>query len=172
MHKSTRLTPFTRKECYRLYKVWREKQEIAIHFHVHRNTITKIIKRAKVLDFSIHKSTREDYRSLEYGLRKLDTLYEKIKKKHDKYWSIVRYEKQYAGELVHIDVKKIKKIKNIKGQNPKKKQYLVWVIDDCTRVCYTEKTSRQKSKNCSIVFQKSIYTIPCEMSQNTKSFVW
>lgn len=152
MHKSTRLTTFNRKECYKLYWEWRKKQEIAIHFHVHRNTISKIIRRAKLWDFSVHQSTREDYRSLRYGLRKLDAIYEKIKKKHDKYWSIVRYEKQHAWELVHIDCKKIK---NVKGEDPKKKRYLVWVVDDCTRIAYIEVLSDKKAKTVALFFKRA-----------------
>ena len=152
MHKSTRLTTFNRKECYRLYKEWKKIQEIAIHFHVHRNTIGKIIERGGMWDFSVHKSTREDYRSLKYGLRKLEKVYQKIKKKHDRYGSIVRYEKQHAWELVHIDVKKLK---NIKWQNPKKKRYLAWVIDDCTRINYTEVLPDKKAKTLALFFKRA-----------------
>jgi transposase InsO family protein len=53
-----------------------------------------------------------------------------------------RYEKEYPGELGHIDVKKIP---NIKGHNPKKKQYKAALIDDCTRIAYAERLSNKKA---------------------------
>lgn len=152
MHQLVKLTTFNRKECYKLYEEWRKIQEIANYFHVHRNTITKILERAKIWDFSVHKSTREDYRSIRYWLRKLDVIEAKIKKKQERYWSIVRYEKEHAWELVHIDVKKLK---NIKWQNPKKKRYLAWVIDDCTRVNYTEVLPDKKAKTLALFFKRA-----------------
>ena len=152
MHKLTRLPEYRRRECYKLYKDWKEIQELADYYHVHRNTIWKIIARWDYGDFSVHKSIRETYRSLQYGLRRLDKIYERFKKKRDKYWSIVRYEKQYAWELVHID---LKKIKNVKGENPKKKRYLVGVIDDSTRIAYTEVVLDKKAKTVALVFTRA-----------------
>ena len=57
-----------------------------------------------------------------------------------------RYEKEYPGELGHIDVKKIP---NIKDQDPKKKQYKAALIDDCTRIAYTERLSNKKARTLS-----------------------
>lgn len=45
---------------------------------------------------------------------------------------IVRYEKQSPGEMAHIDVKKIRKIKGDYNQ----KRYEALLIDDCTRLSY------------------------------------
>ncbi len=47
---------------------------------------------------------------------------------------IVRYEKQAPGEMAHIDVKKIRKIKGDDNQ----KRYEAILIDDCTRLSYVE----------------------------------
>lgn len=57
--------------------------------------------------------------------------YDKLKRKKEK---IVRYEKKNPGELGHIDVKKIKKIKGDYNQ----KRYEALLIDDCTRLSYAE----------------------------------
>lgn len=57
-----------------------------------------------------------------------------------------RYEKEYPGDLGHIDVKKIP---NIKGQDPKKKQYKAALMDDCTRITYTERLPNKKAKTLS-----------------------
>jgi len=45
---------------------------------------------------------------------------------------IVRYEKQSPGEMAHIDVKKIRKIKGDYNQ----KRYEAVLLDDCTRLAY------------------------------------
>jgi transposase InsO family protein len=63
-----------------------------------------------------------------------------------------RYEKKHPGELGHIDVKKIP---NIKGHNPKKKQYKAAIIDDCTRIAYTERLSNKKAKTLSLFFLRT-----------------
>jgi len=45
---------------------------------------------------------------------------------------IIRYEKQVPGEMAHIDVKKIRKIRGDYNQ----KRYEAILIDDCTRLSY------------------------------------
>ena len=47
---------------------------------------------------------------------------------------IIRYEKQSPGEMAHIDVKKIRKIKGDYNQ----KRYEALLIDDCTRLSYVQ----------------------------------
>jgi len=47
---------------------------------------------------------------------------------------IIRYEKQFPGEMAHTDVKKIRKIKGDYNQ----KRYEALLIDDCTRLSYVE----------------------------------
>ena len=54
-----------------------------------------------------------------------------------------RYEKEMAGELVHIDVHKLK---NIKGENPKKKKYFAGIVDDASRITYVETLSNKRAK--------------------------
>ena len=65
---------------------------------------------------------------------------------------IARYEKERAGELGHVDVKKLK---NIKGQNRKKKKYLAGLEDDATRICYVEKLSDKKAKTLSLFLRRA-----------------
>lgn len=48
-----------------------------------------------------------------------------------------------AWELVHIDVHKRK---NIAWENPNKKKYIASIIDDATRVSYTEVLPNKKAK--------------------------
>lgn len=154
MHKSTKVPFRLRRDIWKQYQEWMKIQVIADYYHIHRNTISKIIKRAKIWDFYVHRSTREDYRSLRYWLRKLDYIYDKIQRKLAKYWSIIRYEKENAWELVHIDVHKLK---NVQGQNPKIKKYQAWIIDDCTRIGYSEVIPNKKAQTLAL-FLRRAYT--------------
>ncbi len=99
---------------------------------------------------------------------------EKITKKQEKYWSIIRYEKEHAWELVHID---LHKLKNIKGQDPKKKRYHAWVIDDATRVCYSEILPNKKAQTVALFFKRAVkrfrdrgVTIKAVLCDNGKEF--
>lgn len=73
--------------------------------------------------FKVHPSVSTIYRTFKrYPLNK------KRKAK------IKRYEKKYPGELVHADTHNLAKTLLINRQ----KYYLLGIIDDCTRLCYTE----------------------------------
>jgi hypothetical protein len=56
-----------------------------------------------------------------------------------------------AGELVHIDVHKLK---NIKGENPKKKKYLASIMDDATRLDYTETLPNKKASTLAFFLKR------------------
>lgn len=87
---------------------------------------------------------------------------------------IIRYEKEMAWELVHID---LHKRKNIKWENPKKKKYMAWIIDDATRLQYWEVLSDKKAKTLAgfikiayAWFKKNWITIKKLMSDNWLEF--
>jgi len=69
---------------------------------------------------------------------------------------IERYEKDYPGELGHIDTKKLK---NIKGTDPNKKKYQFALVDDATRIPYVEILPNKQSK-----------TSACFLNRATKWF--
>lgn len=58
---------------------------------------------------------------------------------------IIRYEKQLPGEMAHIDVKKIRKIKGDYNQ----KRYEALLLDDCTRIAYAEIIENKEAKTLS-----------------------
>jgi hypothetical protein len=150
MHKLTKLTPLIREEIFNKYvnqmKItrWKKKEkyyeELGWYYRVHKNTIRKIISRWKKGDFSIHKSTTKANQ-----WHKIKELF-KAEKKIQKKWKrneIIRYEKEMAWELVHID---LHKRKNIKWENSKKKKYIASIIDDATRINYIETLPNKKAK--------------------------
>jgi len=116
----------------------------------------------------------------EYAIRAIFHRYERgyqFDKKKIKKLQIVRYEKQKAGELVHIDVKKLS---NVKGENPKKKKYEIALIDDCTRIVYSEILPNKKAKTAALFFSRAVswfktkYNIEIQavLSDNGKEFTW
>ena len=151
MHKLTLITPYIRKEIWRKYKdkmvktKWKNKESeylvLAEFYRVHYNTIRKIIKRARKWDFTVHLSTTFDnlWWKFKLYLKKGKKLIKKLKRESE----IIKYEKEMAGELVHID---LHKRKNIKWENPKNKKYMAWIIDDATRLKYWEELPNKKAK--------------------------
>ena len=151
MHSLTKLPPLIRKEIYSKYKEkmkitrWKKKEEyydeLWQYYRVHINTIRKIIDRWKHWDFTVHKSTTKAH--LWHCFRNYTKAEKKLLRTLGRESKIIRYEKEMAGELVHIDVHKQK---NIKWENPKKKKYWAWIIDDATRVTYAEVLSNKRAK--------------------------
>lgn len=106
MHKNAKLTERIRKEIFEKKQDWQTLKNLSIYYHVHLNIIRKVCKRWKQWDFTVHKSTREDYRSLEYWLKRLLKIEEKINKKKERK-EIIRYERKAPGDLLHIDLYKL-----------------------------------------------------------------
>lgn len=72
IHKWTKLTPVKRREIADKY--FKENVRISVlakTCQVSRNTIHNVIRRAKLKDFSVHKSINKRYRTVQYGLRRL-----------------------------------------------------------------------------------------------------
>ena len=160
MHKLTKITPLFRKEIWIKYKnkmritKWKNKEafylELAEYYKVHYNTIRKIIKRARKGDFTVHLSTvyAELWWKFKLYLKKEKKLIKKLKRKSE----IIRYEKEMAWELVHID---IHKRKNIKWENPKIKRYIAWIIDDATRLKYWEELPNKKARTLALFIKRA-----------------
>ena len=160
MHKLTKITPFIRKEVWYKYKEkmrktkWKWKElfyvELSTFYRVHYNTIRKVIKRARKWDFTVHLSTTKDnlgHNFMNY-IKKEKKLLKRVKRESE----IIRYEKTMAWELVHID---LHKRKNIKWENPKKKKYVAWVIDDATRINYCEILPNKKAETLSAFIKRT-----------------
>lgn len=148
MHKLTKITPLVRGEIYKDYTESKYKiKTLSSKYRVHRNTISKILVRGKIWDFTIHNSTTYKNKQLEFWLKRLSRTEKKLEKRILRNEiAKTRYEKDMAWELVHID---LHKMKNIKWENPNKKKYWAWVIDDATRISYVEVLPNKKAKTLS-----------------------
>ena len=78
IHKNTKLTEISRKDIWNKYKTWIKAKYLAVMYNVNIVTIYKVIKRAKLNDFTIHNSTNHKYRSLQYWLLRLAKIEKKI----------------------------------------------------------------------------------------------
>lgn len=151
MHSLMIISPKIRKGLWKKYNEkmketkWKKKeafyQTMSEYHHVHSNTIRKIIKRARIWDFTVHKSTTRA--NLGYQFASYTKEETRLLKQIEREAGIIRYEKSMAGEMVHID---LHKMKNIKWENPDKKKYWAGVIDDATRIVYVEIISNKRSK--------------------------
>ncbi len=133
---------------------WKDKEKaykvLAEFYRVHINTIRKILKRARVKDFTVHLSIRHD--NLWCNFKKYLKEEKQLLKRITRESQIIRYEKEMAWELVHID---LHKRKNIKWENPRKKKYVAWVIDDATRMNYSEIIPNKKAKTLAAFIKRA-----------------
>lgn len=88
-----------------------------------------------------------------------------------------RYEKLLPGELGHVD---LKKTKNIKGEDAKKKKYYSQLLDDCTRITYVEILPNKKASTLSNFIERAIEWFKIQhninfkaiLSDNGKEYTW
>jgi transposase InsO family protein len=160
IHKKTRLTPIQRKALADdYYKNHIRICDLCRKYQVTAPTVYKIIHRAKNKDYSIHKSVNKRFRCLKYGVRRLAKVEEKIQEKLRK--QAKRYNKNYPGEMIHMDTKRLPVLK---GESPKEKhQYLFVAIDDFSRELFVaimpDKTQYSAETFLKQVLEECPYTI-------------
>ena len=167
IHKKTRLTPFQRKEIF----TDRHEQKMRItdlcrKYCVTAPTIYKILRRGRGNDFSVHNSTNVRYRVVEYGLKRLAKIEHKIEEKLRK--QAKRYNKEYPGEMMHFDTKRLPLISGEK--TTEQRDYLFVGIDDYSRDLYagifTNKTQESAAAFLTQVIDECPYTIEIAYSDN------
>ncbi len=127
IHKKTRLTPEQRKEiCYKHFKDKIRVSDLSRGYHVSRPTIYKIIHRGRKNDYSIHKSTNARFRCLRYGIKRLARIERKIEERLKR--EAKRYNKDYPGQMIHGDTKRLPLLENQKDSE--KREYLFIAVDD------------------------------------------
>ena len=113
IHKKTRLTPFQRKEiCDKYFKDKRRVSDLSRMYNVSRPTIYKILHHGRKNDYSIHKSTNTRFRCIKYGIRRLAKIEKALEERLIRKAS--RYNKDYPGQMVHGDTKRLPLLKNQK----------------------------------------------------------
>jgi len=167
IHKQTKLTPRQRKAlAFDYYQRKLKKVELMRKYGISFPTVQKILARARHGDFTVHSSANQRYRSLEYGLRRLDKIQKRIEDKLRK--QAIRYEKSYPGELVHLDTKRLPLLKGETRQDGY--EYLFVAIDDYSRELYagifSDKSNWSSSLFLKRVLQECPYTIERLLTDN------
>jgi len=160
IHKWTKLTPVKRREIAdKYFKQGVRIATLAREYQTSRNTIYNVIKRARLNDFSIHKSANKRYRCLEYGLKRLAKVEAQLEKKLKE--QSKRYNKSYPGEMMHSDNTKLPKITG--DRNCDKPETLYVAIDDFSRELYAaimpDKTQFSSASFLKQVLEECPYTI-------------
>jgi len=149
MHKNTKLTPVMRREVYEKWSSgeWSQRK-LADEYHVDKRIIKTVVVRGRMRDFSVHDSTNERYRTIEYGLKRLLKTEVKLKKRAERL-AIKRYEKEYPGEMVHADTKLLPRLTG--ETKAVKRERLYVAIDDYSRTLVAD-ILPDKSQESSAVF--------------------
>ena len=105
-HKGQKLTVQNRREiwkqwCTRKYT----KTELAKKLNVSRQTIGKVIARARIGIFAPLDSTNHRFKCIAYGMRHLAKVEREIEERKKK--EAKRYGKSYPGEMMHFDIKPV-----------------------------------------------------------------
>jgi len=167
IHKKTRLTPEQRKEVYEDYFVKHiRKKDLILKYRVSRPTIDKILHRGRNKDFSVHRSINKRFRCLEYGLKRLSKIEKQVEERLKR--QAKRYNKQYPGEMLHFDTKRLPLLK---GETPKEThEYLFVAIDDFSRELFAailpDKTQYSSEKFLAQVLEECPYTVEQAYSDN------
>lgn len=106
MHKNTRLLPYMRKDIYGKWKNGQTIVSLSKEYKVSRPTIYTITERGKINDFTNHRSVNKRFLTIEYGLKKLSKVEQKLQKKIARS-AIKRYEKDLPGQMIHFDTKRL-----------------------------------------------------------------
>lgn len=167
VHKRTRLMPYQRKELAEDYFVHRlRKTDLMTKYGVSYPTVKKILTRARQGDYSLHRSTNKRYQCLEYGMKHLGKIEQSIQDKLAR--KARRYEKDYPGELMHLDTKRLPLLHGETKLNGH--EYLFVAIDDYSRELYAgiypDKSMLSSSDFLDMIITQCPYTIEKTLTDN------
>lgn len=171
IHKWTKLTPVIRREIAdKYFKENRRIQALADEYGVSRNTIYNVLNRARLNDFSVHKSTNKRYRTLEYGLKRLSKVEAALEKKLKN--QALRYNKSYPGEMMHGDNTVLPKLSGDTAKEKPERLYIA--IDDYSRELYAailpDKSQFSSAAFLAQTLEECPYTIECFYTDNGTEF--
>ena len=173
MHKNTKLLPYQRREVYRRWGDGERATDLAIHYDVSRKTLYEVFKKAKLGVFANYSSKNLRFRTLEYGLRRLAKVEEKVTRKLKKRERrLNRYEKEYPGEMVHTDSSPLPLLRGEAVTTPR--EYLYVFVDDFSRFLFADILPDQTSWSAAICLDEALIMTPFDIeviySDNGKEF--
>lgn len=171
IHKRTKLTPLQREALYKdRYENHMRICDLMRKYGVSAPTVYKILNRGRRNDFTVHKSINHRYRCLKYGIKRLSKIEHEIEERLKK--QAKRYNKDYPGQMLHVDCKRLPLLKGESFQA--KKEYLFIAIDDFSRELFAailpDKTQYSAKRFLEQVLEECAYTIEEIYSDNGKEF--
>lgn len=171
MHKRMRLTPHDREEAWELYRNGNLKvAALAERYRVSRPTIYKALARARKQEFKPRSSANDRYRSLKYGLKRLDKVEAGLQARLKA--QARRYNKAYPGELVHFDTKRLPVLDG--EAQTERREHLFVAIDDFSRELYAaillDRTQYSSASFLQQVVDECPYEIDYAYSDNGKEY--
>lgn len=172
VHKNTRLLPYQRKEIFdkyhnRQYSVTR----LSTEYQVSRVTIYKTLDRVRGKQIYQTKSINKRFRMIEYGIRRLARIEEKIQKKLKQ--EARRYNKSYPGEMVHVDTRRLPLLTG-ESRTTHRYEYLLVGIDDYSRELYANIYPNKRTGSAKAFLDQMLYECPyiieCIYSDNGKEY--
>ena len=172
IHKRARLTPIQRQEIFEKYYQSNVRIcDLCRQYSVSRPTVYKILERGRQKDFSLHKSTNQRFRCLEYGLKRLSKVEAELERKLKQ--KAKRYNKSYPGEMMHADMTTLPLLEE--ESSLKKPERLFVAIDDYSRELYAailpDKTQYSAARFLEQVASECPYTIEVWYTDNGREFV-
>lgn len=159
MHKNTKLLPYQRREAYRRWSQGDSVAELAQYCRISRETMYRIIRKAKLGVFCNLPSINYRYRAIAYGLKRLSKTEKIIEKKLAKREKrLKRYEKAYPGEMVHFDTKKLPVMLGEAVSQPR--EWLQVAIDDYSRFLTADILPDKTSYSSAIFLEEVIFAMP------------
>lgn len=169
MHSKARLTPYQREELREKYCQWRKVRELAIKYDVSRPTVYKILKLARIRVFRTKNSTNERYRSLQYWLKRIGKIEEKIIARKNA--EARRYNKEYPWEMAHMDTKALRRLKWQMNT-----EYLFVMVDDYSRELYAsiqkDKTQVSSTEALMQFIDECPYKVESILTDNWTEYKW
>jgi transposase InsO family protein len=166
IHKKTRLTPERRKELVSERYQGARIIDLCRRYGVSAPTVYKVIRRGRLNDFSVHRSTNQRFRCLQYGLKRLAKVEKEVEERLKK--QAKRYNKKFPGEMVHVDTKRLPLLKGEASQGDH--DYLFVAIDDYSRELYAaiqpDRTQFSSERFLTQLLDECPYTIEQIYSDN------
>jgi len=169
MHKNTKLLPSQRQLIYQRWQSGEKILHLADRFDVSRETVYEWIRRARIGEFANRLSVNHRYKTVKYGLRKLQKVEMKTRKKQALIAS--RFERSHPGELVHFDNAKLPAIK---GDSNKKREHLHVAVDDHSRYLVADIFPDKTQWSSAIHLEETVLGMPFDIqasySDNGKEY--
>ena len=163
MHNNTKLLPYQRREAYRRWRDGEKASDLSKQYGVSRKTLYEVFKKAKLGIFVNYSSKNLRFRTLEYGIKRLSKTEKKIEKKLAKRERrLNRYQKNYPGEMVHVDSSMLPLIRGEAGATPR--EYLYVFVDDYSRFLFADILPDQTSWSAAICLDEALIMMPFDIN--------